>query len=395
MKNQILQIEDAALPYAYWLCNIAGVGSKTINYLLTQIGSPETIYNLSEAQLLPYLTEQQKSKGLAERIMQFKENRDIHQEYQMLLNKDIHFTFPGHADYPERLANIPDAPYGIYYRGRLPAQNKPSAAIIGARSCSEYGRHMAECFGRELAMAGVQIISGMARGIDGIGQKEALLSGGYSLGVMGCGVDICYPSENKELYDILCRQGGVCSEYPPGTLPKNTLFPPRNRIISGLSDIVLVIEAKHRSGTLITVDMALEQGKEVYALPGRVTDALSEGCNRLIQQGAGIAVSPKDIVRGITENISHLIVSSNQPKIRSDKKLNKESAKQFNMFDKTQTEIISILDYSPQSVEVIKQQMLLKYQNDIPLPELINQLVKLSLCGAAKQISNSYFVKGN
>ena len=406
MKKPILQIDDAELPYAYWLCNIAGVGKKTIEYLLTQIGSPETIYNLSEVQLLPFLTEQQKNKGLAERIMQFKEKRDIHKEYQMLLNNGIHFTFLGHIEYPVRLANIPDAPYALYYRGSLPDQDKPSVAIIGARNCSEYGRHMAEIFGKELAIAGIQIISGMARGIDGIGQKEALLAGGYSLGVMGCGVDICYPSENKELYDVLCRQGGICSEYPPGMQPKNTLFPPRNRIISGLSDIVLVIEAKHRSGTLITVDMALEQGKEVYALPGRVTDALSEGCNRLIQQGAGIAVSPQDLIRTISENISSVILSNEKTgppnlalsdmksKTKSNKKSNVVSAKQFNMFDKTQSEIISILDYSPQSVEVIKKQMLLKYQHDIPLPELMNQLVKLSLSGAVKQISNSYFVKG-
>ena len=380
MKNKIPQIDDATLPYAYWLCNIAGVGHKTINHLIKNIGSPETIYNLSEPELLTFLTEQQKSRGLAERIMQFKQNRDIHKEYQMLSKKNIHFTCIGHTDYPVRLANIPDAPYGLYYRGRLPEQDKPSAAIIGARSCSEYGRHMAEYFGRELALAGVQIISGMARGIDGIGQKEALFSGGYSLGVLGCGVDICYPDENKELYNTLCSQGGICSEYPPGTLPKNTLFPPRNRIISALSDIVLVIEAKHRSGTLITVDMALEQGKEVYALPGRITDALSEGCNRLIQQGAGIAVSPQDMIRTLTENIPSVIL----PK----------STKSSNIFNKTQSEIMSILDYSPQSVEVIKQQMLSKYNNDIPLPELMNQLVKLSLYGAAKQISNSYFVKG-
>lgn len=402
MKSKITQIEDTALPYAYWLCNIAGMGKKTINHLITQIGSPETIYHLSESELLPYLTKEQKSRGLAERIMQFKQNRNIHEEYQKLSEKHIHFTCLGHADYPKRLADISDAPYGLYYLGRLPAQDKPAVAIIGARNCSEYGRHMAECFGRELASAGIQIISGMARGIDGIGQKEALLAGGYSLGVMGCGVDICYPEENKELYAMLCKQGGICSEYPPGTLPKNTLFPPRNRIISALSDIVLVIEAKNRSGTLITVDMALEQGKEVYALPGRVTDALSEGCNRLIQQGAGIAVSPHDMVHDIMENIPGVILSrpkfesesKDKSKLHSDKNLNIESARQYSLFDKTQLEIISLLDYSPQSAEMIKQQMLLKYNHDLPLPEIMNQLVKLSLSGAVKQISNSYFVKG-
>lgn len=420
MKNQILQIGDEALPYAYWLCSIPGVGQKTINCLLTQIASPQTLYHLSEKELLPFLSEQQKSRGLAERIVQSKKNWDIHNKYRALLQKHIHFTCLGHSQYPGRLANIPDAPYGLYYRGRLPEQGRPSAAIIGARNCSEYGRRMAERFGRELAMAGVQIISGMARGIDGIGQKEALAAGGYSLGVLGCGADICYPSENRELYDMLCGQGGVCSEYPPGTLPKNNLFPPRNRIISAMSDIVLVIEAKNKSGTLITVDMALEQGKEVYALPGRVTDALSEGCNRLIQQGAGIALSPQDMVRELKENISNVIESGviydeskkdssesgvkfntrpdvksglnfdMQPEIKADTKLNLSFGIQSDM----QSQIMGVLDDSPKSVEMIKEQLLLKYNRDVALPELMNQLVKMGLYGMARQISNSYFVRG-
>lgn len=404
------QIEDDVLPYAYWLCTIPGVGRKTINYLLSKIDSPKTLYHLSEAQLAPLLTEQQRNRGLAKRIMEVKQNRDVYEDYSKLTEKHIHFTCLGHEDYPERLANIPDAPYGLYYLGSLPAQDRVSAAIIGARNCSEYGRRMAERFGRELAMAGVQIISGMARGIDGIGQKEALAAGGYSLGVMGCGVDICYPSENRELYDMLCRQGGICSEYPPETLPKNTLFPPRNRIISALSDVVLVIEAKNRSGTLITVDMALEQGKEVYALPGRVTDALSEGCNRLIQQGAGIAVSPQDMVRTLIENGPPYNIAINKSKrnnsntdvilsdVQSGAKLNPQSNKtSYTQLCKPldiQAEIISVMDDSPQSVEMIKQQLLLKYKHNIPLPELMNQLIKLNICGLAKQISNSYFVRG-
>lgn len=405
MKKPILKIGDENLPYAYWLCNIPGVGRGTIHHLLTQIDSPQILYHLSEKELLPFLTEQQKSRGLAKRIMESKQNWDIHTDYQKLAQKQIHFTCLGHFSYPGRLANIPDAPYGIYYRGELPRQDKPSVAIIGARNCSEYGRCMAESFGRELAMAGVQIISGMARGIDGIGQKEALAAGGYSLGVMGCGVDICYPPENRELYDVLCAKGGICSEYPPGMQPKNTLFPPRNRIISALSDIVLVIEAKNRSGTLITVDMALEQGKEVYALPGRVTDALSEGCNRLIQQGAGIAVSPQDMLRTLTENISSVIISGaacNESQNYNPKSnnliYNKKSSKKFDVQPKAQSdiqiEIMGILDDSLKSVEMIKEQLLLKYGREISLPEVMNQLVKMSLCGLARQISNSYFVRG-
>ena len=139
----------------------------------------------------------------------------------------------------------------------------------------------------------------MARGIDSIGQEAALLAGGYSISVLGCGVDICYPRENRALYERCLSQGTLLSEYRPGTAPAAGNFPPRNRIISGLSDAVVVVEAKERSGTLITVDMALEQGREVYVVPGRITDSLSAGCNRLIGQGAQLLLSPSELVAGV------------------------------------------------------------------------------------------------
>ena len=198
--------------------------------------------------------------------------------------------------FPEKLREIPDPPFGIYYKGSMPSEEQPAAAIIGARLASGYGREQARRFGRQIGARGIAVISGMARGIDGIAQKAALDAGGKSFAVLGCGVDICYPEENRELYERLQQEGGVLSEYPPGMQPVAKLFPPRNRIISGLSDLVLVIEARKKSGTLITVDMALEQGREVYALPGRVSDALSDGCNRLIRQGAGPATCPQDIL---------------------------------------------------------------------------------------------------
>ena len=168
--------------------------------------------------------------------------------------------------FPQKLKEIPDPPFGIYYKGRMPEENEPAAAIIGARLASGYGREQARRFGRRIGARGIAVISGMARGIDGIAQKAALDAGGKSYAVLGCGVDICYPEENRELYEQLLQEGGVLSEYPPGTFPDARLFPPRNRIISGLSDLVLVIEARKKSGTLITVDMALEQGREVYVV---------------------------------------------------------------------------------------------------------------------------------
>ena len=199
-------------------------------------------------------------------------------------------------EFPEKLRQIKNPPEGIYVRGQLPAEDKPTVAIIGARRCSTYGREMAEWFAGELAAAGVQVVSGMAAGVDGIAQRASLRAGGRSFGVLGCGTDICYPTDNRDLYETLQKCGGILSEYAPGTPPDAFHFPMRNRIISGISDAVLVVEAKERSGTLITVDFALEQGREVFVLPGRITDSLSAGCNRLLRQGAGIALSPKDIM---------------------------------------------------------------------------------------------------
>lgn len=194
-------------------------------------------------------------------------------------------------EYPQRLRVLSDMPDKLYYRGRLPHEGKKSVAIVGARKCSHYGSTQAYYFGKELASRGVQIISGMALGIDGWAQKGALDAGGDSFGVLGCGPDICYPRQNQALYQELVSKGGILSEYSPGTPPTAWHFPMRNRIISGLADLVLVIEAARKSGSLITVNYALEQGRTVYALPGRLGDALSEGCNNLIFDGAGIANS--------------------------------------------------------------------------------------------------------
>ncbi len=374
------KIEEEQLPYAHWLYNIPGVGRKTIKYLLSEKGTPEAVYHMSQKELECLLDAMHAKSTLAERIIDSKKDWNIKRAYENLKEKGIRFTCLGDEKYPGRLAQIPDAPYGLYFQGKLLMEERPSVAIIGARNCSEYGRRMAQHYGRELAAAGIQIISGMARGIDGISQKAALDAEGFSLGVLGCGVDICYPAENRELYEMLCKRGGICSEYPPGTEPKNSLFPPRNRIISGLSDVVLVIEAKNRSGTLITVDMALEQGREVYALPGRVTDALSEGCNRLIQQGAAVAFSAEDMIRSLTGRETG---NSRMGVQRSGKAL----------LSDMQKALLENLEDTPQSPEIIKERMLSKGGSELTLPELMNQLVKLSLMGYARQIGNSYFVK--
>ncbi|MDO4478177.1 MAG: DNA-processing protein DprA [Lachnospiraceae bacterium] len=213
----------------------------------------------------------------------------------MAKEKPIYYVSDREASYPARLRSYTGMPAGLYVRGTLPG-DEPTVAIVGARACSVYGARQAARFGRELARNGVTVISGLAEGIDAEAQLGALSAGGRSFGVLGCGVDICYPCSSRVLYDKLPLKGGLLSEYEPGSPPVRWHFPVRNRLISALADIVLVIEARQRSGSLITVDYALEQGKTVFALPGRVGDALSEGCHALIAQGAGIALSPQAVL---------------------------------------------------------------------------------------------------
>lgn len=282
--------------YDYWLCSVEGIGNVTVRKLRKLFGSAGAVYEAGEEALGQVLKNAQ--------LLALQESRrkwKLEEEYKRLQEKDIKLLLETEASYPQRLRDIPDAPYGLFYRGRLPEDGQPSAAVIGARDCSEYGRYVAAQLGKCMGERGIQVISGMARGIDGISQEAALKAGGISFGVLGNGVDVCYPAQNKQLYGQLPARGGLVSCYGPGTQPRPQNFPPRNRIVSGLADAVVVIEARERSGTLITVDMALEQGREVYVVPGRITDRLSDGCNRLLAQGASVFLSPENFARELEE----------------------------------------------------------------------------------------------
>lgn len=283
--------------YALALYETEGLGSTGLRKLLAEYKSPTEIMEQKEEDISEVL-----GRKLNSDIFQkHRKNRDGFwreslNAYKKMESEGIHFCFCGEEEYPGRLLEIPDYPFGLYYKGFLPQENLPCVSIIGARECSEYGRKCAEYFGKMLASYGVQIISGMARGVDGISQAAALSAGGASFGILGSGVDVCYPKENRELYEELIQKGGVISEFSPGTLAKSNFFPMRNRIISGMADILLVVEARKKSGTYITVCQALEQGKEIFAVPGRITDGLSDGCNRLIAEGAGMASDPMVIL---------------------------------------------------------------------------------------------------
>ncbi len=242
---------------------------------------------------------------------------DGKEEIRVLLRQD--------AEYPERLRKIPGPPKELYVLGRVPSEQILTVALIGARDCSEYGRYVAAGLGAALGSRGIQVISGMARGIDGIGQEAALDAGGSSFGVLGCGVDICYPAGNRRIYEKLKLGGGLLSEYPPGAPPLPGHFPPRNRIVSGLADVVVVVEAREKSGTLITVDMALEQGREVYVVPGRMTDPLSAGCNKLLKLGAGLILSTEEFLDELLQIGGRQGLQAGNNKGGNPKSINQES----------------------------------------------------------------------
>ncbi len=381
-RTEMVTEEEHA--YIHWMAQALGAGNKRFLRALSELGEPREIYGMAvSGKLADRLTEcfREKAALLSENSRLF----DVQGEYERLTGRGIHLVAQGEREYPKRLFQIPDRPWVLYYAGALPPEDQPAVALIGARDCTEYGRYMARQFGAALARAGVQVISGMARGIDGIGQESALREGGYTIGVLGCGVDICYPGENRELYEALLARGGVCSEYPPGVEPRAFLFPPRNRIISGLADAVVVMEAREKSGTLITVDMALEQGREVYALPGRATDPLSGGCNRLIRQGAGLVSSPEELLAEM--------LGAKGAEARAKGGVKAAVQAELVFLDGVEGELLAVLDFNPLPVQEIQRRYEEKYGKTMEFSRLYQVLLELCAKGHAGQIGGGYFMR--
>ena len=395
-------------PYAYWLGNINGIGRFTAKKLLEVFKTPVEVYSASEKALLQVV-----NSTVAEAIAE-AQKQEIRALYEELLQKNIRFIPFYHPDYAKRLQDIPDAPYALYVKGQLPEDNKRSVAIVGARNCSAYGKYVAEVFAKELARQNIQIVSGLAAGVDGLAQNAAIEAGGQTYGVLGCGIDICYPAYHKPLYEKVIENGGMISTYPPGMKPQPALFPPRNRIISGLSDVVLVVEARKKSGTLITVDMALEQGREVYVVPGRITDRLSDGCNNLLRQGAGAALSPEQFMQELEETVwreegtgkssledsTAKIATHNNSKIAqfennsSVSKSQSHTKKQNSNLSPQEKALLSLLDFYPISLD----QIYMTAQTtpllcELTLPQVMEMLLLLSMQGFVNNEDGYYMLK--
>ncbi len=290
LEGECFKIEEY---YMLWLSRIEGIGFKRANLLLEHFGSAEAIWRAKPAEIREV---RGLSDKLAQKLVSSRDEDTLNDWIIELEEKQIDFYSFRHPCYPRLLLEIYNPPAGIYVKGELPDENLDTVAIVGARKCSRYGADVACRIAKDLAKANIVVVSGMARGIDSMAHKGILDGGGKTIAVLGCGVDICYPAENIALMERIIENGCIISEYPPGmpAVPKN--FPFRNRIISGLSQIVVVVEAGKRSGTLITADLALENGRDVFVVPGNVTSALSEGTNALIKQGCPIVTEGNDIL---------------------------------------------------------------------------------------------------
>lgn len=397
-------------PYAYWLM-CAPIGDAAKSRLLLRFGRPSGVFEASEKALLDSTL----SIGKKERwIAYIKERKEanVKREYEKLQTKGILFYPEYHPHYPVKLLSIPARPFGIFVKGKLPDIRQRSLAIVGARDCSEYGQYVARHFAEKMAQNGVVVISGLARGIDGIAQRAAMEAGGESFGVLGCGADICYPKSNEKLYRMCMERGGILSTYLPGTPPTPNLFPPRNRIISGLSDGILIIEAREKSGTIITADLALEQGKDVFVIPGRVTDRLSDGCNSLIRQGASLIQSPEQLLEELNIGYGKVCVtgyeeeenpyeqgkkggnSAQRVAYKADDCIGQSDNREtFSQFTLEEQAFLQLFDLELLSIEQIRRKMVANsFLKNITLPQTMEMLMKFVIMGQLRA-EGGYYAK--
>lgn len=285
---------ETAMEQYWWfaLKSVPLVGNVTFRRLLEQFGTPEQVMRAPEGELSRI---RGVSAAAASSIKRHDYRAAAERECEAVQRAGVRIVTFISADYPKVLLEIPDPPPFLYVRGEVRSV-ETAVAVVGSRRASTYGLHTTARLAAELAGHGVTVVSGMARGVDTAAHRGALGGGGRSIGVLGCGIDVSYPPENRGLFEEMADKGALVSEFPMGTLPLAENFPRRNRIISGLCRGVLVVEATENSGSLITVQFALEQGRDVFAIPGNINSSSSRGTNRLIKQGAKLVECVEDIL---------------------------------------------------------------------------------------------------
>ncbi len=350
-----------------WLNSVNGISNGKTAKLIEYFKTPENLWEnfRSEKNNLSYLN--------PDIINQLTKIKDKFPELLMKKLKDENASLITYFDekYPKKLKNIEGFPYVLYCKGNLDASDNISIAVVGSRKATGYGKYTAEKFTMELSCLGVTIISGLAAGIDSVAHKTAIANNTKTIGVIGCGIDIIYPKKNENLYnDIVASGGAVITEFPFGMEPVPANFPIRNRIISGLSNGVLVIEAQEKSGTLITAGHAADQGKEIFAVPGNIDSLFSKGTNALIKDGAKLVTCIDDIIDEIFE-LKNLVKA--------------EKNKLSLSFNRNELKIIDILKTGNKSIYEITE------NTDMEISDILSTLTVLEMKNIVKQMSGKKF----
>ena len=306
-----------------------GLGTATIKKLLGYFGSPQQILAAGSGELKKCNLQPETIDSLLNKQTALEAKRQISQASQ----ESVTIITWDDPAYPPLLKEIHNPPIVLFIKGSLPVITNPGIAVIGARAASTYGLQIAKSLATTLARQDLTIISGLALGIDSAAHYGALNAKGKTIGVLGCGLNIIYPKQNKKLYQKIAATGALISEYPFGTPPDGFRFPARNRIISGLALGVVVVEAAKHSGTLITAQLALDQGREVFAVPGRIDSVKSEGCHRLAQEGAKLVHSTQDILDEIQWAMQNKLTTSPPYQSPPPEDLNPEAQIIFDLLD--------------------------------------------------------------
>jgi DNA processing protein len=354
----------------YWvgLSLVPEVGPAMSRKLLSELGSPENIFGAGPDDLLAV---RGLGKEKAAGIKAFRHWDRVENIVKVTEKKGIKIVGYQDPDYPDVLKEVDGAPVVLYMKGDYCREDRFGIAVVGSRKHTAYGEAVTRKLSGELASSGFTIISGMARGIDTFSHESALAAGGRTIAVLGSGLDVYYPAENRGLMEKIIFSGCTVSEFPPGTMPNRENFPRRNRLISGLSLGVLVVEATSDSGSLITANFALEQNKEIFAVPGQITSRNSDGTNGLIKQGAKVVLAADDIIEELAPVLRGFIRKSD---CRPPVEISEEEGR-----------ICGFLTREPKHVDLISR------ESGLPVHTTLNLLLSLELKGIVRQSSGKRF----
>jgi len=354
---------------------IPGVGSSTFRRLIKFFGSPSLVLSasLKELAMVRGVT-----PALCQSIVDNRDNIKIDEELRLIEKYGCKIITIEDQAYPQNLKAIYDPPPLLYVKGELTNSDSNSIAIVGTRNATTYGKTVAENFSSQLASRGITIVSGLAHGVDTYAHKGALSVGGRTIAVVGNGLDIVYPAENAKLFDEIANSGAVISELPMGTKPIRTMFPQRNRLISGISLGTIVIEAPRKSGALITADLALDQGRDVFAIPGQIFSEKSKGTNWLIKQGAKLVDSVDDILEELPSSSFQQPVEDN---IKTEDMMIEYQLSQ------DENAVWNVIGSSPIHIDDISK------RSNLPVFKVCSVLVMLELKGLVQQLSGKMFIR--